>query len=178
MKTGVRTVLDRTAELRRALATLTSQDVLVGIPADKSARDDDGVTNAQLGYIHETGSPLRNIPARPFLEPGIRAAQDKIVEQLKDAATRALDGDAGGVTAALNRAGIVAQNSVRARFVDNDWPPLSEASLNKRPPAQRDESGRVLKRGKSRRERGALNPLIDTSQLRKSVTYVLRKRGS
>lgn len=178
MKTGVRTVLDKTADLRKAMSALISQEVLVGIPADKSARDDDQATNAEVGYIHETGSPLRNIPARPFLGPGIKKSQDKVVEQLKHGAQQALDGNPGGVARALNRAGVIAQNSVRAHFVDNDWPPLDEKTLDKRPPAVRDESGRIVKRGKSRRERGAVNPLIDTSQLRKSVTYVLRKRGS
>lgn len=178
MKTGVRTVLDKTADLRLAMDALASQEVLVGIPADKSARDDGQLTNAEIGYIHETGSPLHNLPARPFLGPGIKKSQDQIAGQLGDGAKQALDGNPGGVAKALNRAGGIAQNSVRAHFVDNDWTPLSEATLNKRPPAVRDESGRIIKRGKSRRERGALNPLIDTSQLRKALAYVLRKRKS
>jgi hypothetical protein len=168
------------AAVAKAMRALTGREVVCGIPADQSDRkeDDDGgaITNAQLGYIHEMGSPIRNIPARPFLTPGIRAAQEKIVDQLRDAANKALDGQISGVDAALNRAGHIATASVKAQFVDNDWEPLADATLDKRPPAQRDETGRIVRKGKSRREKGALNPLVDTSQLRKAITYVVRKR--
>jgi len=176
MKVSVKTVTDRTTGLRQAMAALTQQIVVVGIPAAKGARggDEDGaVTNSQLGFIHEHGSPARNIPARPFLAPGVRAAQEAIIAQLRGAARRALDGHARAVGVALDRAGIIAQNSVRARFVDNDWEPLSDATLDKRPPSDPGEDG---KRKRSRRERGAVNPLIDTAQMRKSVTYEVRKR--
>lgn len=176
MKARVRVVRDKTASLAASVRALVDQAVLVGIPAEKAARGDaDGeMTNAQLGFIHEHGSPARNIPARPFLAPGVRAVQEQIIDLFKAAATAALDGNAGKVSSALNRAGIIAQNSVRAIFVDNDWPPLAEATLSRRPPLD-GADGKA--RGKSRRERGALNPLIDTSQLRKSVTYVVRNRG-
>jgi hypothetical protein len=40
---------------------------------------------------------------------------------------------------------------------------------------ERDEDGKPKKHGKSRAERGATNPLIDTGQLRKSITYVVKK---
>lgn len=179
MKSCVRTVLDKTADLRRAMQLLTKQEVMVGIPADNGQRSGDlegPVTNAQLGYIHEHGSPARNIPPRPFLVPGIQVARDPIVDQLRDAGKQALDGNAGGVSRALDKAGLIAQNSVRARFVDNDWPALAESTLGKRPAAERDKSGKVRRRKKSRRERGAVNPLIDTGQMRKAVTYVVRKR--
>ncbi|WP_285908121.1 hypothetical protein, partial [Pseudodesulfovibrio pelocollis] len=171
MKSGVRVTVDKMADLAKAMRALTGREVACGIPADKSDRteeDGEAVTNAQLGYIHEMGSPARNIPARAFVVPGIRAAQEKIVDQLRDAANAALGGQVAGVDAALNRAGIIAMNSVKAQFVDNDWEPLADATLDKRPPAQRDENGQIVRKGKSRRERGKLNPLIDTSQLRKA----------
>lgn len=178
MKPGVKVTLDRTRELTRAVEDLTRREVLVGIPADEATRDDDGpVTNAQLGFIHEYGSPARNIPARPFLMPGIKAAQEQLVAQLKAAGQQALSGNISGITVALNRAGLIAQNSVRAKFVDNDWPPLSDATLDRRPPAKRDEHGQIIDHGKSRRETGAVNPLIHTGQLRKSITYVVREKS-
>lgn len=172
-KIGVRQVMDRTGSLSKAVRKLTEQDVLVGIPADKTSREanesgePDGVTNAFLGYIHEHGAPANNLPARPALIPGIKAVQADAAELLKGAAKSALEGNEGAVDAALNKIGLLAQNSVRARFVDNDWPPLSEATLNKRP-----HPG-----AKTRLERGAINPLIDSGQLRKAYTYVIRKRG-
>jgi len=181
MKSGVFVVADKTADLRRAMAVLSSHDVLVGVPAAKAGRKEaeEGagpVTNAQIGYIHEYGSPKRNIPARPHLIPGIRKVQPQVVDQFRAAGRAALAGEVGKVLACLERAGLLAQNSVRALFVDNDWEPLADATLDKRPPADRDEDGKIVRRRKSRRERGALNPLIDSSQYRKSITYVVRKR--
>lgn len=181
MKSGVFVLADRTADLRRAMQALATHEVVVGIPAAKGERkegeDGEGpVTNAQLGYIHEKGSPKRNIPARPFLIPGIRKVQPGVVDQLRAAGRQALEGKLAGVLACLNRVGILAQNSARAHFVDNDWPALADATLDKRPPADRGEDGKITRRRKSRRERGALNPLIDTSQMRKSVTYLVRRR--
>lgn len=178
MKSGVRTVVDKTLDLSAAMRLLTRSEVLVGIPADKGGHpgEDDPVTYSEVGYIHENGAPDANIPARPFLIPGIRAAHDQIVDQLRGAGRAALEGNAGGVAKALERAGIIGQNSVRAQFVDNDWPELAESTLNKRGPATRDESGKITKRGKTRRERGAVNPLQDTGLLRKSITYVVRKK--
>lgn len=183
MKSGVSTVVDKSRNLEASLGTLASLEVLVGIPTDKGARkadpaDPDGgaMTNAQLGYIHETGSPTRNIPARPFLKPGVRKARKAITDQLRAAALAALDGNEGGVRTAYNKAGLIAQNSARAQFVDGDLAPLAESTLDKRTGTVRGEDGKIIKTGKTRRETGAVNPLILTGQLRKSITYVVRRR--
>lgn len=183
MKSGVSVVVDRSRNLEASLKALASLEVLVGIPADKGERKadpenpgDEPMTNAQLGYIHENGSPKRNIPARPFLKPGIRKARRPITDQLRAAALAALDGNEGGIRQAFTKAGLMAQNSVRAQFVDGDLAPLAESTLDKRPKATRDEKGRITRRPKSRRESGAINPLILTGQLRKSITFVVRKR--
>lgn len=183
MKSGVSVVVDKSRDLEASLKMLSELEALVGIPADKGERkadpenpDGEPMTNAQLGYIHETGSPKRNIPARPVLAPGIRKARTPITEQLRAAGLAALDGNEGGVRAAYTKAGIIGQNSVRAQFVDGDLAPLAESTLDKRPKATRDEQGRITKRPKSRRESGAINPLILTGQLRKAITFVVRKR--
>ena len=173
-KSGLTVLHDGMPALGKALRALTMQSVLVGIPAGPP-READGLTNAQIGYIHEKGSPKRNIPARSFVEPGIRKAHDAVVRQFRDAAMAALKGNAAGVTRSLERAGQVAENSVRAMFVDNDWEPLAESTLKRRPVLARDDEGKPIKYGKSREERGATNPLIDSAQLRKAVTHVVRK---
>lgn len=175
-KSGMTVVKDKVLNVSKAMRALTMHSVLVGIPGDKARNDDDGdLTNAQIGFIQENGSPANNLPARPFLTPGIRAVQPKIVQQLHDAGEAALAGNVSGVLNSLERAGIIAQNSVRAQFTDNDWAALAESTLNRRPVIQRDDEGKPTKYGKSRQERGAVNPLIDSSQLRKSVTYVVKK---
>lgn len=175
---------DNVAAIRRAVHKLTEQDVFIGIPEDKAAREtagDTGISNAYLGYIHEHGVPEKNIPARPALIPGIEDIQGEAAEILKDAAAKALDGNAAAVDTALNKIGILGQNAVRARFVNNDWQPLSDKTLDRRKKISEtvNSKGKTVKKmGKSRRERGAINPLIDTSELRKKYTYVVRKKGN
>lgn len=180
---SVKQTLDMAAEVRKAMAALTKNDVYIGIPAEQAGRDAAGVNNASLGYIHEHGSPAAGIPARPHLIPGIEDIVPEAVLLLKDAAQKALGGNAGGVDATLQKIGILGQNAVRNRFVNNDWAPLADSTLDYKP-LQKDDGGNVMtdkngeaKRKKSRRERGRVNPLINTSQLRKAYTYVVRPRG-
>lgn len=183
MKSGVSVVVDKSKSLEAALKALTEREVLVGIPAEKAQRqaapendEDAALTNAQLGYIHEHGSPARNIPARPFLDPGIKAARGPIVDQLRAGGKAALDGNISGVDAALNKAGIIGQNSVRNHFVDNDWPALADSTLAKKIGEVKNADGKVIKKGKTRAQTGAINPLILSGQLRKSITYIVRKK--
>lgn len=107
-----------------AVQKLTSQEVLVGIPHGE-ARSDADMTNAQIGYIQETGSPAMNLPARAFLAPGVEDCQEQTSVQLTKAIDQALAGNSQGVDRCLNRAGMIAQNSVRAKINTGDFEPLS-----------------------------------------------------
>lgn len=199
MKTAVtvRQVADNADALRRAIAALTEQDVYIGVPADDSERGDlkrkdhgsngragGGPTNAEIAYWQENGIPSRNVPARPALLPGIRDIQGEAAELLKDAAQKALEGNENAVNAALNKIGQLGQNAVRARFVNNNWKPLADSTLDYHP-LVKSESGETLRdkkgnplRKKSRREKGRVNPRMDTGQNRKAYTYVIRRRGA
>lgn len=180
---SVKQISSNAAAIRKAVAALTDQDVYIGIPADKNAPRQ-GANNAELGYIHEFGAPAANIPARPHLIPGIGDVQPQAAELLETAGKKALKGDEAAVERALNKIGHLAANAVKARFVNNEWPPLSDAYLD-RQPLLKDEDGNAItdkkgrpQHGKSKREKGRVNPLIDTGQLRKAYTYVIRKRGA
>lgn len=186
MKSSVtlKRALLRTEGIHRGMRALTKKDVLVGVPADTSGRQSgDGLNNAELSYIHEFGTEDGRIPPRPHLVPGIRNAKDDIAEVLKEAAAGVLAGNPSAVEAGLNKAGLLGQNAVRATFTDNDWPPLAESTLNAKP-LKKNDLGDVLtdKKGrpvreKSRAEQGKTNPLLDTGQLRKAHTYVIRNKG-
>ena len=76
--------------LVRGINKLLSTRVFVGIPEANNERDEGGVTNSQLGYINEKGSPLQNIPPRPFLEPGVASMQKEIAAALKKIGTDAI----------------------------------------------------------------------------------------
>ena len=89
---AVTVLKDELARAMKNVRALTGQRVMVGIPEDTTTRDDkSGITNAALGYIHTYGAPSRNIPARPFLVPGVEAEKDKITDILKGATLKALD---------------------------------------------------------------------------------------
>lgn len=177
---------DRSALLKRAMAGLVRARLLVGVPEGTAHRaGDDGtpVNNATLAYIHEKGAPARNIPARPFLEPGIRAALPQITGSLEVAAACALRGNRQGVEDAYTRAGLVCVNHVKAAFVDNGWPALTPGAVRSRQ-YRRDQASRTEADKGKRRPRQPVrgeetspadaNPLMDTLGLRKAQTSVIR----
>jgi hypothetical protein len=156
--------VDRTAQLLAAANALTKLKAYIGIPGDAPARQPDGAeepqppNNAVLGYIHETGIPEKNIPARPFLLPGVEAAMPQITPRLKAMGASALQGDLAAIQKGLNAVGLIGQNAVRAQITDGQHAPLAERTLKAR----------------QARGRTGTKPLIDTGQLRNSVTYIVK----
>lgn len=153
---------DRLDEILKSFSGLVQKEVLVGVPDSTAGRKDQGepLSNAEIGYILENGSPANNIPARPHLVPGVQDARPKFEPQLQKGVEAALDGDLEKVERSMNRAGLVAQNSVRAKVNSNIQPKLADSTLD------------------ARRRRGVMreNTLVDTAQYRNSITYVVRKK--
>jgi hypothetical protein len=164
------------ASIFEAIEKLTSQEVLVGIPHGETRED--GMTNAELGYLHENGSPSQNIPARPVLVPALERVQGQTADLLVKAAHAALDGNPSKVDANLKRAGMVALRSVRLYFVEGTFAPLSLATIRARANRGRSGAKKYLKQIKAGPpEAGLVRPLIDTAQFRKSTTYIIKKNG-
>lgn len=129
--------------------------IFVGVPEDKAARKSSEMNNATLAAIHELGSPAAHIPARPFLKIGIEKVQKECVNILGAGAAKALTNfDAGDLVKAQDKAGLVAQNSVRGVFTSGELKPLAKSTLKKKG--------------------NKTTPLIDTGSLRKSISYVVR----
>lgn len=186
----VQVTKNRTSEMEKAIKDLANLDVLVGVPEDTSDRGPGaGITNAELAYIHTHGirapsmraemnqemargasyskahqmyiqahgSPLWHAPPRPIIEPAIEDPKNQafIIEDLKAAARAALDGNKNQTEAELNKAGLDAQNAVRDWFTNekNNWPVNAPATIE---------------------QKGSDRPLIDTGELRKSISYVIR----
>jgi hypothetical protein len=147
----------------RALKALSSHEVLVGIPSDKAKRkteDEKGgpINNAELLYIHTNGDPRHHIPARPVIEPAVEDDKEVIGEIFADAFSAALEGDEGRAMNLLEQAGIEGASASQKWFTNskNGWAPNAESTV---------------KRKKSNR------PLIDTGQLRRSITYAVRGKS-
>lgn len=173
---------DKLAAVVRGLASLVKEQVLVGVPDSTTERGDDDeagpMNNATLGYIHEHGSPAANIPARPHLIPGIENAQNKIADRFKKAGQFAMDGKKDKVHAELEKAGLVAQNSVKSMITDGDLEPLAESTLRAR--ARRGRKGAIAelesRAAGNAPDNSNARPLLDTGQYRNSITFVVRNK--
>ena len=179
---------DDVAKVLKSIQELVGKDVLIGVPEkDDQRQDGSPMTNAALAYIHETGSPAANIPARPFLVPGVEEAEDRVTPQMKKAAQAALSGNSSGVETALNRAGLIAQSSVRNKINTGAFVPLSPDTIRNRKYSRGTNSRRAaeeaylaaIKNGDSpeaAQSAAGIQPLINTGQLRNAIEYVIRKR--
>jgi hypothetical protein len=189
MPIDVRKTIDNVGRIISNVNALTRSDLLVGVPAEKTGRKDGGINNATLAYVHEHGSPLHNIPARPFLVPGVKRIQKQAIAMMRQGAKDALTGNLSSVDQVLNKVGILARNAVVAEITDPAPPfvPLKPATIRAR--LRKTQAGRrklkqIKKRGVTVTQWAAetdaagsanIHPLIDSGQLRASITYVIRR---
>lgn len=184
----VTTILDNTQKFFEALEELTNKSVFVGVPSTKIDRQPEPgqpatPNNAVIGYVMENGDPARNIPARPWLIPAIKTNKAEIVARLKAISQAAMDSDIGKVRTLRIQLGLYAQRAVQQKITDGPFQPLAEATLIAR-------SRRTFGKGAAGARRGAMmelarraaglaagtdfaRPLIDTGQLRRSITFVV-----
>lgn len=161
-------VKDNTKVLDEILKALGSHQVLVGIPAESAAREGSPISNAAIGYVLETGAPERNLPARPFLRPGVASARDAVAKVARKTLIQALSlrgstsESARAIQNGLGQMGLVAANAVRRRIDTGDFAPLAPSTIYRR-------------QHRANAPRSGEKPLVDTGQLRNAVTYVVRK---
>jgi hypothetical protein len=166
---GVMVLVDNTNQLAAALKALATNKVLVGIPQEADPRSGDPIGNVSLAYIHELGSPARNIPARPFLIPGVTKSKDRWLKKLEAAAHDALAGEPALMKRHLGEAGQIAVSSVHATIQAGVPPPLQPSTVARR---------RIRIPGSSYRRQATtsadVTPLLDTGALLRSITYIIR----
>lgn len=174
------------AELRRRLG---DKEVLVGLPADSGQAGDGSMTIVRLGSIHEFGAEINHpggtkyvigedgkarfvssdysgdvagvtgphkitIPERSFLRVPLRASKDDIATIFKNQLPKVLAGE-------LTLEQVYDQVGLKAASISQ------EAISNGIAPANKPST---VKRKKSSK------PLIDSGQLRQSITHVVRER--
>jgi len=176
---------NRFDKLKQLIEEIQKIEVYVGITEEKAPRKTDPVSNAQLAFLHTRGvrsssmrsemegyaatqysaahemylqahgSPLWNIQPRPIIEPAISASRGPIGDELAQAAKAAMNGNPGETMTHLKRAGIIAQNACRAWFMNpnNQWAPNAPSTIARK---------------------GSDQPLINTGQLRRAITYVVK----
>lgn len=119
---------------------------------------DGGLTVADVAFLNEVDPPP---PARPFMELTVEARQDvwngqlvDVMRQTVDAATRS--SAAAGATAAkgLARIGLQMESDIRATIDSSVGPPNADSTIERK---------------------GSSGTLIDTGQMKQSVTSEVRK---
>jgi hypothetical protein len=157
------TINDFTDRFNQAVKSFKNDAVLVGIPEEENRRDEDApIGNAAILAINNFGSPANNIPARPVMEIGIKAAQEKIAEQFKVAAQTVFKKGTTALSDYYERAGIIASQSIKK--VIND-------QIGIDPPA--DSTLRARKYLTKSGFKGT-KALVVTGQLRNAITYVVQ----
>jgi phage gpG-like protein len=146
--------------LQRSVALMDGSEVRVGIFANKTSREGEALTNAEIGAVHELGSKSRNIPMRSFLR--VPCLED-LPKSLSGNSGRALVKKLLSVDtqSALENLGVLAEQSVDEAFTTRGkgrWQPLKAATI---------------------RRKGSDVPLFDTGKLAASVSsIVVKKEGA
>ena len=174
VKISITKTVDRVPSLELAMVRLTRDQVLVGVPGEKAERGDGDthLNNAARAYIHDNGAPEANIPARPFMRPGIDNAREQIEDALKAGALKALDGNARGVGQAQHTAGMAAARAIQQKISDGPFVPLAPRTI-----ADRTQRDLATRRGKNDGSPTSITPLIDTGKMREAITYAIRRKG-
>jgi hypothetical protein len=120
-------------------------------PTFVAKADSGNIPLAMIAAVHEFGKPELGIPERSFLRGGIRSGIPKF-HRLNAANLRAVVLGAKTVAESLEQLGVVAVGEVKREFVVGKFAPNKPAT--------------IARKGSSR-------PLVDTGQLRQSITYQL-----
>lgn len=132
----------------------------VGILGNKAATNhqETDLTNAELGVIQEFGSITANIPPRSFLRMPIETHEEEIVETLEKTGAKERI-ERGEIKGLYRQMGIAAEGVVQRAFATGgygNWEPNKPATIA---------------------AKGSSAPLIDTAELRRSITSDVVKRS-
>lgn len=139
-------MLDNIKNYEDNLKFLKTHDVVIGIPKKNNAQHE-ASTNADIGFKHEFGV---GVPQRSFLKISLLKDRDKIVKSTQKFLTK-------NPKKTLELIGVHGQNSVLESFKTEGfgkWKALSERTK------EHKKSDKIL---------------IDTGQLRQSITFEVRK---
>ena len=160
--------VDKFVSLKKAIEFINDHAVYVGIQDSSNEREEEKneVTNAELLYIHSNGSPVRNIPARPVIEPAIKNDAERLHKMMAKSAQYAFDGQEEKAVEELKKAGMRGQNVSRDWFYndENGWSPDKPSTIQ-----AKKNKHKNIKNYEPR-------TLIDTSQMKNSITYFVKTK--
>nr|DAJ94252.1 MAG TPA: virion morphogenesis protein [Caudoviricetes sp.] len=159
----VKVVTDNVSKQLEAIEFIKENSVYIGIQQKDTTRENDDVTNAELLFIHTNGSPQRNIPPRPVIEPALKDDSKRLSDMMKKAAEYVFDGRFSEALRQLELVGHRGQKDARDWFYNpkNHWPPNAPSVI----------------REKLRKGATEPHPLIDTNEMHKAITYFVKIKG-
>jgi hypothetical protein len=138
---------------RLRLGGIVDVGVLGDDAGDAHEGGDEPVTVAEVATIHEFGDPENGIPRRSFIRDYVDQYRSDLEQRMKQIGRRIVKGD--NLHDLLEQFGLVAVGEIQTRIANKIPPPLSK---------KREE------------EKGSPVPLIDTGQLRSSITHRVEVR--
>lgn len=151
-QTRVRANLSKLDDMMKQFGTnFIARVGILGARAGATHDTESGMTNSQIGVIHEFGSETNNIPARSFLRMPLETRQEDLLEALDSATVKKLV-EAGEIEKVYKLLGIHAEGIVKDAFRSSgygNWPPNTPETVKKK---------------------GSSRPLIDTTKLMGAIT--------
>jgi len=137
----------------RALIKRTSKGgtVQVGILAGEGKHEGSDLTVAQVGFHNEFGT--EKIPERSFIRLTINTKSKEIKQVARNEYKKIIDGKSNPEKG-LGILGAFTAGLIQETFTSNNWVANAERTIE---------------------EKGSSNPLIDTGQLRQSISYKVDK---
>ena len=145
---------DLTPEGRRYFAELQKLEELeihVGFNGNEGGYEN-GATVAEVAAYNEFGSSSK--PARPFMKQSFENHESELQSGCDEVNAALSQGKTA--EAALDRLGLLCKGLVQEEIVNGGFAPNAPATI---------------------RAKGSAQPLIDSSHMRQSVNYVIKKRG-
>lgn len=133
--------------IKKLFARLERGTVDVGILAGEGKHKDSSFSVAQIGFIHEFGAVT--IPERSFIRSTINGQAKDIKKVTRAQYKKVLNGDIT-TKEGLGVLGAFTAGLIQERFTSNDWVPNTD---------------------KTQMRKGSSAPLIDTGQLRQSISF-------
>lgn len=143
--------------IRSYLASIPKYQIQIGVFSTETKRKKTysvGITNAELMFIHENGSPLHHLPARPVLKMTLEYGNTLIESTMKKALKAYIQSGVTGLENELNKLCVRMENYAREIIYSNDGRLAANAP-----------SVAARKKGN--------HPLFDTGQLARSITCKL-----
>lgn len=150
------------SELRENLKHVPHYIIEIGVVDQRTNRKETakvGITNADLMFIHENGSPTRSIPSRPVLQMTIDWARVNLINQTLTKFYK-----------------VLIESSFNYSLAEKEFEKMCMRMQTYARKIIYSNDGRLAPNAPSTIARkGDNHPLFDTGQLARSITCILRK---